>query len=125
MDKSFIDFFSVFTFYCKQNDRIELTVSNKNRFGNWPILWERLSLYPFGWAHYLWRFLGPQLGLLFSDSADPTWISAQHILGQEESTTIAGGALTTAQPSKIYQKKQFRPAVWFGVSKRVIKSLNL
>ena len=25
-----------------------------------------LSLHPLGWAHSLWRFLGPQLGLLFS-----------------------------------------------------------
>ena len=24
-----------------------------------------LSLHPLGWAHSLWRFLGPQLGLLF------------------------------------------------------------
>ena len=26
-----------------------------------------LSLHPLGWAHSLWRFLGPQLGLLFSN----------------------------------------------------------
>ena len=24
-----------------------------------------LSLHPLGWAHSFWRFLGPQLGLLF------------------------------------------------------------
>ena len=46
-----------------------------------------LSLHPLGWAHSLWRFLGPQMGLLFfefelkptgKDSADPTQHEFQH-----------------------------------------------
>ena len=46
-----------------------------------------LSLNPLGWAHSLWRFLGPQMGLLFfefelkptgKDSADPTKHEFQH-----------------------------------------------
>ena len=46
-----------------------------------------LSLHPLGWAHSLWRFLGPQMGLLCfefelkptgKDSADPTQHEFQH-----------------------------------------------
>ena len=41
-----------------------LTGHHDTNLRNYTIVCVCLSLHPLGWAHSLWRFLGPQLGLL-------------------------------------------------------------